>query len=87
MRPDKRRALDECSWGLLLEQAEKLNACVRAKVEHPSWVVKRQFGHIKVRYRGLAKNMASSAGMCLEIELNEAKKRAIGGKIGSGSII
>jgi len=25
-------------------------------VEHPFRVVKRQFGHTKVRYRGLAKN-------------------------------
>ena len=58
MRPGKRRALDECSWGALLEQAEKLKASVRAKVEHPFRVIKRQFGHVKVRYRGLAKNTA-----------------------------
>jgi len=31
---------------------------VRAKVEHPFRVIKRQFGHVKVRYRGLAKNTA-----------------------------
>lgn len=42
----------------LLEQAEKLKASVRVKVEHPFRVIKRQFGHVKVRYRGLAKNMA-----------------------------
>nr|MBA2237242.1 transposase [Lysobacter sp.] len=29
-----------------------------AKVEHPFRVVKRQFGYIKVRYRGLMKNKA-----------------------------
>ncbi len=33
-------------------------AMVRAKVEHPFRVVKRQFGHVKTRYRGLAKNRA-----------------------------
>ena len=36
--------------------AERAKASVRAKVEHPFRVVKRQFGHVKARYRGLAKN-------------------------------
>ncbi len=31
---------------------------MRAKVEHPFRVIKRQFGYTKVRYRGLAKNTA-----------------------------
>jgi IS5 family transposase len=31
---------------------------VRAKVEHPFRIIKRQFGHVKTRYRGLAKNRA-----------------------------
>lgn len=31
---------------------------VRAKVEHPFRIVKRQFGHMKVRDRGIAKNSA-----------------------------
>lgn len=29
---------------------------IRAKVEHPLRVLKRQFGYTKVRYRGLKKN-------------------------------
>ena len=58
MRPGKRRALDEGGWGALLEQAEKLKASVRAKVEHPFRVIKRQFGYMKTRFRGLAKNTA-----------------------------
>ncbi len=29
-----------------------------ARVEHPFRVLKRQFGHAKVRYRGMAKNTA-----------------------------
>lgn len=37
---------------------EHFKASMRAKVEHPFRVVKRQFGHTKVRYRGLAKNTA-----------------------------
>jgi len=37
---------------------EHHKASVRAKVEHPFRVIKRQFGYVKVRYRGLAKNTA-----------------------------
>jgi len=36
--------------------AERKKASVRAKVEHPFRVIKQQFGHMKARYRGLAKN-------------------------------
>ncbi|MDZ4318850.1 MAG: IS5 family transposase [Phenylobacterium sp.] len=36
----------------------RIIAMVRARVEHPFRVVKRQFGHVKTRYRGLAKNRA-----------------------------
>jgi IS5 family transposase len=41
-----------------LERSEKAKASVRAKVEHPFRVIKRQFGLLKVRFRGLAKNTA-----------------------------
>ena len=59
MQPGKRRALNTTSkWARMLEKAEQLKASVRAKVEHPFRVVKQQFGHAKVRYRGLAKNTA-----------------------------
>ena len=40
------------------EQANRIIAMVRARVEHPFRVIKRQFGHVKTRYRGLAKNHA-----------------------------
>jgi IS5 family transposase len=36
----------------------RLIARVRARVEHPFRVLKRQFGYLKTRYRGLAKNRA-----------------------------
>ena len=39
-----------------IEEAEKRKASIRAKVEHPFRVIKRQFGMLKVRFRGLAKN-------------------------------
>ena len=58
MRPGKRKAQKHTPWRALTEQAEQLKASVRAKVEHPFRVIKHQFGHCKVRYRGLAKNTA-----------------------------
>ncbi len=59
MRPGKRRQLDPTNaHDQCIEQIEQLKASVRAKVEHAFRVVKRQFGHVKVRYRGLGKNTA-----------------------------
>ena len=59
MRPGKRRALDkDTPMGDVLDKLEHVKASIRAKVEHPFRVIKRQFGHVKVRYRGLAKNTA-----------------------------
>lgn len=59
MRPGKRRALDKArAVDRLIDEIERLKFGVRAKVEHPFRVIKRQFGHVKVRYRGLKKNTA-----------------------------
>ena len=58
MRPGKRRQQKNTPWGVFIEQAEKIKASIRAKVEHPFRVIKCQFGHTKVRYRGMAKNTA-----------------------------
>ena len=41
-----------------IQKQEHRKASVRAKVEHPFRVIKRQFGLMKVRFRGLAKNTA-----------------------------
>ncbi|WP_114319329.1 IS5 family transposase [Xanthomonas campestris] len=48
---NKRERAREQRW-------EHFKASVRAKVEHPFRVIRRQFGYTKVRYRGLAKNTA-----------------------------
>ena len=40
------------------EDINRIIAKVRAKVEHPFRVLKRQFGYTRTRYRGLAKNRA-----------------------------
>ena len=59
MRPGKRRALNKDNAAhALIDKAEKLKAGIRAKVEHPFRVIKRQFGYVKGRYRGLKKNTA-----------------------------
>ena len=59
MRPGKRKALDKSNpIEALVDQGERVKASIRAKVEHPFRVIKRQFGHVKVRYRGLMKNTA-----------------------------
>ena len=41
-----------------LQWQEHGEASVPAKVEHPFRAIKRQFGAMKVRFRGLAKNTA-----------------------------
>ena len=59
VRPsDRKRLKAGPKLGAVLDQIEKLKASIRAKVEHPFRVIKRQFGHSKVRYRGLFKNTA-----------------------------
>ena len=59
IRPGKRKALDKDNEAdAMIDQAEKLKAGIRAKVEHALRVIKRQFGFVKVRYRDLKKNTA-----------------------------
>lgn len=59
MRPGKRRKLDRSKrLDRIYDEIERLKAGVRAKVEHPFRVLKCQFGYLKARYRGLAKNTA-----------------------------
>ncbi len=50
-------------------------ASIRAKVEHPFRVIKRQFGHVKFRYRGLKKNTAQLNTLFALANLWTARKR------------
>jgi IS5 family transposase len=78
MRPSERRKLDLTRpWARLLEQAEKLKASVRAKVEHPFHVVKNLFRHKKVRYKGMAKNEAQLFSLFGLANLVIAKRRLL----------
>ena len=55
----KRAALEEIDpVDILIDEMERVNASIRAKVGHPFRVIKRQCGHVKVRNRGLKKNTA-----------------------------
>jgi len=57
MGPGKRKALDKSKEvGRLVAQQQTVQAGIRAKVEHPFRVIKRQFGYVKVRYKGLFKS-------------------------------
>jgi IS5 family transposase len=76
MRPGKRRALDKTkAVDNLIDQVERIKASVRAKVEHPFRVIKRQFGHVKVRYRGLKKNTAQLTTLFALSNLWMARKK------------
>lgn len=52
------KAIEDTKLRAIMDELEHAKASIRAIVEHPFRVVKRQFGHVKVRYRGLAKNGA-----------------------------
>ena len=75
MRPGKRRALPDTPLGACLRQLEALKASIRAKVEHPFRVIKRQFGYVKTRYRGLMKNAAQVVTLFALANLDMARHR------------
>lgn len=83
MRPGKRRLLDKSDpRDAIAEQLEHVKARIRAKVEHPFRVIKRQFGHMKVRYRGLEKNTAQLHTLFALSNLWMARHRLIGAIMG-----
>ena len=78
MMPGKRKMLDkETPMGAVLEKLEKAKASIRAKVEHPFRVIKRQFGFVKVKYRGLAKNTANLVTLFALSNLWMVRKRLL----------
>lgn len=52
------KAIEDDRLRELTQQIEHMKASIRAKVEHPFRIIKRQFGYQKVRFKGLAKNSA-----------------------------
>ncbi|WP_395689244.1 IS5 family transposase [Caenimonas koreensis] len=57
---------------------EHRKASVRAKVEHPLRVIKRQFGLVKVRFKGLAKNTAQLFTLFALLNLWMARRQLMG---------
>lgn len=67
--------------GTLTDEQKAFNrmlSAVRAIVEHPFRVVKRQFGFVKVRYRGLAKNTGQIMTLFALANLWMVRKRLTG---------
>jgi len=58
-----------------IQKQEHRKASVRAKVEHPFRVIKRQFGLTKVRFKGLAKNTAHVVTLFALANLWMARKK------------
>ena len=83
MRPGLRRLLDRSDpKAAVTDQIEHVKARIRAKVEHPFRVIKRQFGDIKVRYRGLAKKTAQLHTLFALSNLWMARRRLLQGVVG-----
>jgi transposase, IS5 family len=81
MRPGLRRRLNPfIEPEFVAERVEKMKASIRAKVEHPFRVLKRQFGFTKVRYRGLAKNTAQIITLFALSNLWMARRQLMGAR-------
>jgi IS5 family transposase len=79
MRATERRKLNPfIEPDMLVERLEQVKASIRAKVEHPFRVIKRQFGYTKVRYRGLAKNTAQLVTLFALSNLWMARRHLLG---------
>jgi len=63
--------------GAILDKLEQTKARIRAKVEHPFRVIKRQFGYVKVKYRGLAKNAANRMTLFALSNIWRVRKRLL----------
>ncbi|WP_248916991.1 transposase, partial [Pseudomonas moorei] len=66
---------------LLYKAKRKIEYCkaqTRAKVERPFRVIKRQFGYVKVRFRGLMKNTAQLTTLFALSILWMARKQLMG---------
>lgn len=56
------------------QRKNKAKSSVRAKVEHVFHIMKRQFGFVKVRYRGMDKNANHLFALCALVNLEMASR-------------
>ena len=71
------KAIKDAKLKQIVEELETLKARIRARVEHPFRVIKRQFGFMKVRFKGLAKNTAQVITLFALSNLWMARKRLL----------
>ena len=71
------KALPEGPYKKAAQHVESLKAEVRARVEHPYRVLKRQFSYTKVRFKGLTKNTAQLQVLFALVNLWLARKRLL----------
>ena len=68
------KAIEDPALREITEQLEHVKASIRAAVEHPFRVLKRQFGYVKLRYKGLAKNGAQVTTLFALVNLWMARR-------------
>jgi IS5 family transposase len=76
----KIKAMAEGPLKAAVLELERVKASIRAKVEHCFQVVKNLFRHRKVRYRGLAKNLAQLQSLFALANLVIAKRALLSGQ-------
>jgi IS5 family transposase len=74
-RPSDMAKMPEGRAKTRAKKQEHRKASVRAKVEHPFRVIKCQFGLVKVRFKGLAKNTAHVITLFARSNLWMARKK------------
>ena len=77
-RPSDIAKLPEGRAKAKLQKHEHRKASIRAKVEHPFRVIKRQFGLMKVRFKGLRKNTAQLLTLFALSNLWMARRQLLG---------
>ena len=77
-RPSNIAKLPEGRAKTKLQKHEQSKASIRAKVEHPFRVIKRQFGLVKVRSKGLQKNTAQLLTLFALSNLWMARRQLLG---------
>jgi IS5 family transposase len=68
------KAIGDPALRAITEQLEHAKASIRAAVEHLLRVLKRQFGYMKVRYKGLMKNGAQVTTLFALVNLWMARR-------------
>lgn len=78
IQASKCRLLDQIDpVDLLTDQVERIEASVHAKAKYPFRVIKRQFGHMKVRYCGLARSLTQLQAMFAQATVWMMRKRLV----------